>query len=91
MNTCRIMPSVHIGKGPNCSYVSLLHGLFKIYSKKPRFSFLACGIGYMVSGQYYRKIFEGFSAPSVSTFLFSLGLILAGLAILKNELRRPQF
>ncbi len=45
--------------------------------------FLAAGLGYILSGQHWRNIFEGFSEPSVSTFLFSLALIVAGMAIVK--------
>ena len=45
--------------------------------------YLACGLGFMVSGQHWRQIFKGFSEPSVSTFLFSLALIVAGMAIVK--------
>ncbi|MDH3246062.1 MAG: hypothetical protein OEM26_15685 [Saprospiraceae bacterium] len=55
----------------------------KFIAKILGLSFLAGGLGYVVSGQHYRKIFEGFSEPSVSTFLFSIGLIVAGMAIVK--------
>ncbi len=45
--------------------------------------FLASGLGYILSGQHWRNIFKGFSEPSVSTFLFSLVLIVVGMAIVK--------
>jgi len=55
----------------------------KFIAKILGLSFLACGLGYMISGQHWRKILEAFSEPSVSTFLFSLALIVAGMAIVK--------
>jgi len=55
----------------------------KFIAKILGLSFLSVGIGYMASGKHYRKIFEGFSEPSISTFLFSLVLIVAGMAIVK--------
>ena len=55
----------------------------KFIAKILGLTFLAAGLGHMVSGQHWRKVFEGFSEPSVSTFLFSLALIVAGMAIVK--------
>ena len=45
--------------------------------------FLSGGIGYIISSQHYRGIIMGFSEPSVSTFLFSILLIVAGISIVK--------
>jgi hypothetical protein len=49
----------------------------RIYS----IAYLSVGFGYIASGSDYQTMFEGFSEPSIGTFLFAIIILVAGMAI----------
>ena len=45
--------------------------------------YLSVGLGYLVSENHYRTIFQNFSEPNLTIYVLGISLIVAGLAIIQ--------